>query len=225
MPTETECWIWEGPVNAKGYGRMGQKYAHRMIYEAAHGPIPEGYVVHHLCETPPCVNPEHLEAMSRREHSTQEGHSGHYNSSKTSCPAGHLYDEANTIIESRSDGGEARRCRTCREAQRQTERKTTGPTNAELAELNICRRGHSMENAVIRKDGTRMCRECANWRGREYRRKRREENPLPPREPSPTCKNGHTYDLVGVYEYRGKRYCMECRREADRRRHAAKRST
>lgn len=32
------------------------------------------------------------------------------------------------------------------------------------------------------------------------------------------CPNGHDKEALGVYVYRGKRLCMECRREADRRR-------
>ena len=56
-----ECIEWTGARSAAGYGRLGTKYAHRVAYEKAHGPIARGMVVRHRCDNPPCVNPAHLE--------------------------------------------------------------------------------------------------------------------------------------------------------------------
>jgi hypothetical protein len=56
-----ECWVWEGPRWKAGYGRIGRSgYAHRFAYAKHKGPIPEGMVVRHRCDNPPCWNPEHL---------------------------------------------------------------------------------------------------------------------------------------------------------------------
>lgn len=60
------CWIWTGPMDAKGYGFVGFKgkdrRAHRVSYETFIGPIPTGLVICHECDTPSCINPNHLRA-------------------------------------------------------------------------------------------------------------------------------------------------------------------
>jgi len=76
-----DCWIYTGADNGKGYGVVGvgsmrdgsrrTEYAHRVIYCAFVGPIPDGYVIDHVrargCRSTKCVNPAHLEAVSNRE--------------------------------------------------------------------------------------------------------------------------------------------------------------
>lgn len=70
QPADNGCWIWTGASLARGYGsfkaRGRSHLAHRWSYEAVHGPVPEGLVLDHLCCNPPCVNPEHLEAVTQR---------------------------------------------------------------------------------------------------------------------------------------------------------------
>lgn len=67
--TESGCWIWTGachPVSGHGaIGSGGNKEnkplrAHRVSWELYRGPIPDGLVVCHKCDTPACVNPDHL---------------------------------------------------------------------------------------------------------------------------------------------------------------------
>jgi hypothetical protein len=67
------CWIWQ-KANYKGYGLIaaqGQKrtlWAHRVSYELKYGPVPEGLVLDHFyCQTPACVNPDHVEAVTQAE--------------------------------------------------------------------------------------------------------------------------------------------------------------
>lgn len=58
------CWLWKGNRDEKGYGRFSfqdkDMRAHRMAYTLAYGPIPEGLLIRHTCDNPPCVNPNHL---------------------------------------------------------------------------------------------------------------------------------------------------------------------
>jgi len=57
------CWLWDG-IEYRGYGKMrlGNKslFAHRVSYALYKGVIPDGIIVRHTCDTPLCVNPNHL---------------------------------------------------------------------------------------------------------------------------------------------------------------------
>lgn len=68
---ETGCWEWQKSL-MRGYGRVSvgsvSRWAHRAYYEVAFGPVPDGDDVHHRCENPCCVNPDHLEHLSRSRH-------------------------------------------------------------------------------------------------------------------------------------------------------------
>lgn len=62
---ECGCWLWVGNLNKNGYGRLSVnnklQLAHRVSYSYFSGKeIPEGLVVCHRCDTPACVNPNHL---------------------------------------------------------------------------------------------------------------------------------------------------------------------
>lgn len=54
------CWEWQGRKAPAGYGRFGAMMAHRVAYELIKGPIPEGLLIRHKCDNPPCCNPRHL---------------------------------------------------------------------------------------------------------------------------------------------------------------------
>ena len=58
------CWMWTRKPNANGYGYIKVKnkkvLAHRLSYQLHVGEIPDGMIICHSCDTPLCVNPDHL---------------------------------------------------------------------------------------------------------------------------------------------------------------------
>lgn len=47
--------------------------AYRVSYRLFKGEIPDGMTIHHKCGLPNCVNPDHLEVMSREQNASEKG--------------------------------------------------------------------------------------------------------------------------------------------------------
>lgn len=103
------CYLWTGALISTGYGIIkmpeGLKLAHRVAWEDVNGPIPEGLVVHHVCENRQRINPEHLRVVTHRENLMAADNVCSRNAAKTTCPKGHPYE--------RRDKSGSRRCRGC----------------------------------------------------------------------------------------------------------------
>lgn len=64
------CWIWKGNFYSNGYGKTsieihGTRLAHRAFYIEHRGPVPDTLDLDHLCRNRECVNPDHVEPVTR----------------------------------------------------------------------------------------------------------------------------------------------------------------
>jgi len=133
------CWLWSGSATPLGYGmarRRGRTfYTHRLAYEAFVGPIPDRLDIDHLCRTPACCNPSHLEAVTHREN-TRRGNAPSARVRRANvCSRGHSLADAYNF----SNG--KRRCRTCHRERYVVSR------NQGIRRCGVCRQhGHNAKN-------------------------------------------------------------------------------
>lgn len=118
------CWNWTGFVNPQGYGESykgGKERAHRLSYKIFKGNIPYGLQLDHLCRNRSCVNPDHLEAVSRRVNILRGTAPSALNAKKTHCSRGHPYKGVNLVLVWRSNTlSWWRQCRKCKTINQRT---------------------------------------------------------------------------------------------------------
>lgn len=102
------CWLWTGSSDQRGYGAIsvaGRTHnVYRLAYELLCEPVPTGLELDHLCRTPACLNPDHLEPVTHAENMRRAA------AVRTHCPSGHEYSPENTHVYRGT-----RICRTCRQ--------------------------------------------------------------------------------------------------------------
>lgn len=109
----TGCWLWTGFVRADGYSQAhlagyGKQYGHILSYEAHIGKVPIGLELDHLCRVRCCVNPRHLEAVTRRVNTLRGISPAARQARQTHCLRGHELSGANLYRKNRH-----RYCRAC----------------------------------------------------------------------------------------------------------------
>lgn len=91
------CWTWTAWIDHHGYGRLyfgrrNTEMAHRLSYQWAKGPIPEGLTIDHICRNRSCVRPDHLRAITRVENVMCGVGAAANNKRKTTCKRGHPFN-------------------------------------------------------------------------------------------------------------------------------------
>jgi hypothetical protein len=160
------CWRWTGHLGRLGYGRFRvgtrTRPPHQVAYEMGVGPIPPGLELDHLCRNRSCVNPAHLEPVTRQENILRGTSPAALHALKTHCPQGHEFTEDNLVAWHLRRG--SRICRTClMEAERL--RRKSPEYLAQKREYYHRKQKHSPEVMERRRARTR------DW----YRRKRAAE--------------------------------------------------
>lgn len=78
----TGCLLWWGGCHDAGYGRVQFEKrvqpAHRVAWKLTRGDIPQGLVVCHRCDTPACVNPQHLFLGTHRDNAQDKVRKGRH---------------------------------------------------------------------------------------------------------------------------------------------------
>lgn len=113
----TGCWVWTSVQYHAGYGKFHNGTtmigAHRWSYMHFKGPIPPGLEIDHLCRVRLCVNPDHLEAVTRVENLRRANPAAWRRGPRHShCRRGHEFTPDNIALDSRGQ----RLCLTCKRA-------------------------------------------------------------------------------------------------------------
>ena len=109
------CWLWLGQQDKDGYGRVWIKnrkfLVHRLVYLDVVGSVPDGLVLDHMCNVPPCCNPLHLRVCTSKDNVRRSR--ALYPSIKNECKEGHHLTPDNTRLEVRKNGWVTKVCREC----------------------------------------------------------------------------------------------------------------
>lgn len=125
-----ECLEYDGARCSFGYGSIKivvgagiyrAEQAHRIVWETHYGSIPDGLLIRHTCDNPPCCNPEHLLLGTQKDNMHDMAERGRRaDQRRERCYQDHLLDPENTYEYTDKHGIKHRRCRTCQRIRNRT---------------------------------------------------------------------------------------------------------
>lgn len=125
---QANCIVWTGAANSKGYGCFWadgkSTLVHRLAWEDANGPIPDGMTIDHLCRVRTFVNVAHMQLVTIAENNRRKFVAGGL-AIGGKCIRGHVLDEQTAYQHPRGHI----ECRVCRGVRR---REPARPTVAEV---------------------------------------------------------------------------------------------
>lgn len=120
------CWEWNDSLR-DGYAWINwacfdRNYAHQIIWEMLVGPIPDGLELDHLCRNRKCVNPDHLELVTRLEN-MRRGYAPTMVASRLGiCKRGHVLTMETTYANPSKKQPNARTCSACQRDRKNARR-------------------------------------------------------------------------------------------------------
>lgn len=103
--TDSGCWEWQGRIDKGGYGRKkirkdGINYynVHQVSFVVYNGDIPFGNEIDHKCRNRKCFNPDHLQAITKKENILLGIGPTAVNARKTHCNRGHPLSGDNLYV-------------------------------------------------------------------------------------------------------------------------------
>ena len=112
-----DCWLWARRHTNNGYPmwttliKGKRKLAHRVMWESINGVIPDNMEIDHLCFNTSCINPDHLELVTREENTRRKV------KHRTACKWGHPYTDGVYWYQGH------RYCKTCKRYSIRKERR------------------------------------------------------------------------------------------------------
>ncbi len=108
-PDDSGCWLWQGALNTSGYGVFRGVPAHRWSYGWFVEAFPRDLQCDHLCRVRRCVNPAHIEIVTRSENLRRAA------DARPTCKRGHIWAPENIVRWTLASGRVVRTCRHCKD--------------------------------------------------------------------------------------------------------------